>query len=189
MFVRYRRFTGASFHEQSDKPSPQKAASTNPFEEPAGPNPFEEDEASPAEGSQMVEKPAIVSPFHGLISRCFENHLNIFVESQDKFVPHKIIQKISGLTEYNVLSCYRNLAELMDRFVTDLKAQGPSLVQAEVEGCTVLPSCADLFVFYKKCLLQCAQLSTGQPMLTLTSVFKKYLREYAARLLQSNLPR
>jgi hypothetical protein len=81
------------------------------------------------------------------------------------------------------------LAELMDRFVADLKIQGSSLAQAEIEGCCVLPSCADLFVFYKKCLLQCAQLSTGQPMLSLTSVFKKYLREYASRLLQSNLPR
>ena len=77
----------------------------------------------------------------------------------------------------------------MDRFVADLKIRGPSLAQAEIEGCCVLPSCADLFVFYKKCLLQCAQLSTGQPMLSLTSVFKKYLREYASRLLQSNLPR
>ena len=77
----------------------------------------------------------------------------------------------------------------MDRFVADLKAQGPSLAQAEIEGCCVLPSCADLFVFYKKCLLQCSQLSTGQPMLSLTSVFKKYLREYASRMLQANLPR
>ena len=77
----------------------------------------------------------------------------------------------------------------MDRFVMDLKSQGPSLAQAEIEGCCVLPSCADLFVFYKKCLLQCAQLSTGQPMLALTFVFKKYLREYASRLLQNNLPK
>lgn len=87
------------------------------------------------------------------------------------------------------LFVFRNMAELIDRFVADLKIQGPSLAQAEIEGCCVLPSCADLFVFYKKCLLQCAQLSTGQPMLSLTSVFKKYLREYASRLLQSNLPR
>nr|CAG4649978.1 EOG090X024P [Sida crystallina] len=163
-----KRFTGASFEEPNDKHKlgHRKSMGTNPFEEPAGPNPFEEEE-SPADENQPTNDPAIVvSPFHGLISRCFETHLNIFVDSQEK-----------------------NLSELMDRFVTDLKSQGPSLVQAEVEGCTVLPSCADLFVFYKKCLLQCAQLSTGQPMLTLTFVFKKYLREYAARLLQANLPR
>lgn len=30
---------------------------------------------------------------------------------------------------------------------------------------TVLPSCADLFLFYKKCMVQCSQLTTGQPML------------------------
>nr|CAG4650778.1 EOG090X024P [Simocephalus serrulatus]SVE94101.1 EOG090X024P [Simocephalus serrulatus] len=165
-----RRFTGLSMEELGPTEKPKKVESTNPFEEPAGKNPFEEEEESENQVSSVQDQPTTelrtVSPFHGLISRCFENHLNIFVESQDK-----------------------NMAELMDRFVADLKTQGPSLAQAEIEGCCVLPSCADLFVFYKKCLLQCAQLSTGQPMLALTSVFKKYLREYASRLLQSNLPR
>ena len=28
-------------------------------------------------------------------------------------------------------------------------------------GTSVLSSCGDLFVFYKKCLVQCAELSTG----------------------------
>lgn len=54
---------------------------------------------------------------------------------------------------------------------------------------TVLPSCADLFLFYKKSMVQCAQLSTGKPMLDLTHTFQKYLREYALRLLQNNLPK
>nr|SVE79980.1 EOG090X024P [Daphnia magna] len=167
-----RRFTGASMEEViSSETSSKKIESTNPFEEPHGKNPFEEDEEPekpipPTQTQLTTAESLTVSPFHGLISRCFESHLNIFVDSQDK-----------------------NMAELIDRFVADLKIQGPSLAQAEIEGCCVLPSCADLFVFYKKCLLQCAQLSTGQPMLSLTSVFKKYLREYASRLLQSNLPR
>lgn len=29
----------------------------------------------------------------------------------------------------------------------------------------VISSCADLFLFYKKCLVQCARLTTGEPML------------------------
>lgn len=29
----------------------------------------------------------------------------------------------------------------------------------------VMSSCADLFLFYKKCLVQCARLTTGEPML------------------------
>lgn len=53
----------------------------------------------------------------------------------------------------------------------------------------VLPSCADLFMFYKKCLVQCTQLSRGQSMVNLSEVFKKYLREYALKILQNNLPK
>ncbi len=58
------------------------------------------------------------------------------------------------------------------------------------EGSAVLHSCGDLFMFYKKCLVQCAQLSqTGSPLLSLASVFKKHLREYASKVLIANLPK
>ncbi|GAB6030212.1 Vacuolar protein sorting-associated protein 53 [Chamberlinius hualienensis] len=140
---------------------------TNPFESAESTNPFEEDDKDdndkpPAEVAKV--KVAIPSAFIGMISKCFEPHMNIYVESQD-----------------------RNLADLVDRFVQDFKQNG--LPKGEIEGSIVLPSCADLFVFYKKCMVQCAQLSTGQPMLALTATFQKYLREYAIRLLQNNLPK
>ncbi|KAI2656273.1 hypothetical protein H4Q32_013151 [Labeo rohita] len=57
------------------------------------------------------------------------------------------------------------------------------------EGGAVLPSCADLFVYYKKCMVQCSQLSTGEPMIALTTIFQKYLREYAWKILSGNLPK
>lgn len=50
-------------------------------------------------------------------------------------------------------------------------------------------SCADLFVFYKKCLVQCTQLSTEKPMYQLTQIFKKYLREYASKILEQKIPK
>ncbi|KAG7282533.1 hypothetical protein CRUP_020248 [Coryphaenoides rupestris] len=56
------------------------------------------------------------------------------------------------------------------------------------EGGAVLPSCADLFVYYKKCMVQCSQLSTGEPMIALSTIFQKYLREYAWKILSGNLP-
>uniref|UniRef100_A0A2K5QW55 VPS53 subunit of GARP complex n=1 Tax=Cebus imitator TaxID=2715852 RepID=A0A2K5QW55_CEBIM len=82
----------------------------------------------------------------------------------------------------------RNLGELIDRFVADFKAQGPPKPNTD-EGGAVLPSCADLFVYYKKCMVQCSQLSTGEPMIALTTIFQKYLREYAWKILSGNLPK
>jgi len=35
-------------------------------------------------------EPSDVSPFHGLISGCFENHLNIYVDSQDKYLTDSV---------------------------------------------------------------------------------------------------
>uniref|UniRef100_A0A674KFF8 Vacuolar protein sorting-associated protein 53 homolog n=1 Tax=Terrapene triunguis TaxID=2587831 RepID=A0A674KFF8_9SAUR len=105
------------------------------------------------------------NPFHGIISKCFEPHLYVYIESQDK-----------------------NLGELIDRFVADFKAQGPPKPNVD-EGGAVLPSCADLFVYYKKCMVQCSQLSTGEPMIALTTIFQKYLREYAWKILSGNLPK
>lgn len=89
-----------------------------------------------------------------------------------------------------VLSLFRNLYELMERFVADSKVElSKAEATCETNSAAVLPSCADLFVFYRKCLVQCTQLSNGQPMLSLAATLKKYLREYANRVLQNNLPK
>ncbi|KAL6259695.1 hypothetical protein P5V15_009610 [Pogonomyrmex californicus] len=124
-------------------------------------NSFEENEKIENEKSRP-------SPFEKLIGRCFEPYLNIYIESLD-----------------------RNLAELMDKFISDSKTQPPGAKEFDgIEGpSSVLSSCADLFVFYKKCMLQCTQLSTGLIMLSLAETFQKYLREYAVKILQNNLPK
>ncbi|XP_014018191.1 vacuolar protein sorting-associated protein 53 homolog [Salmo salar] len=134
-------------------------------------NPFLEDEIG-EDGSEMEEdldRPkkhkAPDNPFHGIISKCFEPHLYVYIESQDK-----------------------NLGEMIDRFVSDFRAQGPPKAGTE-DGGAVLPSCADLFVYYKKCMVQCSQLSTGEPMIAFTTIFQKYLREYAWKILSGNLPK
>ncbi|KAK7803800.1 hypothetical protein U0070_001762 [Myodes glareolus] len=38
-------------------------------------------------------------------------------------------------------------------------------------------------------MVQCSQLSTGEPMIALTTIFQKYLREYAWKILSGNLPK
>ncbi|KFQ26666.1 Vacuolar protein sorting-associated protein 53, partial [Mesitornis unicolor] len=141
---------------------------------PPSTNPFLEDETGTETDEIMIEKsdmdkpkkPKVPdNPFHGIVSKCFEPHLYVYIESQDK-----------------------NLGELIDRFVADFKAQGPPKPNVD-EGGAVLPSCADLFVYYKKCMVQCSQLSTGEPMIALTTIFQKYLREYAWKILSGNLPK
>ncbi|XP_003485724.1 vacuolar protein sorting-associated protein 53 homolog [Bombus vosnesenskii] len=124
-------------------------------------NPFEQND------QVQNEKPK-PSPFSNLIGKCFEPYLNIYIESLD-----------------------RNLADLMDKFISDSKTQPPGAKDFDgIEGpSSVLSSCADLFVFYKKCMLQCTQLSTGSIMLSLAETFQKYLREYALKILQNNLPK
>ncbi|XP_015586668.1 vacuolar protein sorting-associated protein 53 homolog [Cephus cinctus] len=158
-----KRFTGITL-ENSDSPSNNKVTRTTAFTGNEVPgNPFEEG------GSEKVEpeKPS-ASPFANLIGKCFEPYLNIYIESLD-----------------------RNLADLMEKFVSDCKTQPPGAKDFDgIEGpSSVLSSCADLFVFYKKCMLQCTQLSTGSIMLSLAATFQKYLREYAFKLLQNNLPK
>ncbi|PSN33185.1 putative ATP-dependent RNA helicase kurz [Blattella germanica] len=167
-----RRFTGVTIEETHENVAPTErkrtqSQSTNPFEtsEPAvqSTNPFEEDmeKTDDPSASQTIVKPK-ASPFNGIIGKCFEPYLYIYIES-------------------------------LDRFVQDAKQQNQhtstaASIPAEGSG-VVLSSCADLFVFYKKCMVQCTQLSTGQPMLGLAATFQRYLREYAVKLLQNNLPK
>lgn len=96
----------------------------------------------------------------------------------------------SDVLMLSLLFICRNLAELIERFVEDAKQQSDTAASLSSEGSgMVLSSCADLFMFYKKCMVQCTQLSTGQPMLGLAATFQRYLREYAVKLLQNNLPK
>ncbi|KAI6647972.1 Vacuolar protein sorting-associated protein 53-like [Oopsacas minuta] len=109
------------------------------------------------------ESKSDVSPFMGLISKCFESHLDVFIGAQDK-----------------------NLGELLDEFIEEMKRKDS---KNKGSTSTVFSSSGDLFVFYKKCLVQCITLSTGVPLLHLSNVFKKYLKEYANRILISQIPK
>ncbi|XP_016284776.1 vacuolar protein sorting-associated protein 53 homolog [Monodelphis domestica] len=160
-----KRFSGCTLSDGAPKKVEVPPPSTNPFlEDEPGP---EMEELTMDKGDlDQPKKPKVPeNPFHGIISKCFEPHLYVYIESQDK-----------------------NLGELIERFVADFKAQGPPKPNTD-EGGAVLPSCADLFVYYKKCMVQCSQLSTGEPMIALTTIFQKYLREYAWKILSGNLPK
>ncbi|KAF9824759.1 hypothetical protein SFRURICE_020490 [Spodoptera frugiperda] len=110
------------------------------------------------------------SAWVGLIGACFEPYLSLYVSSLDA-----------------------NLSELMERFIQRRRTVGGRARRAEWvrggAGGAVISSCADLFLFYKKCLVQCARLTTGEPMLELAGVFQKYLRQYAGSVLQAVVPR
>lgn len=75
----------------------------------------------------------------------------------------------------------RNLSELIDKFLQVAKQQS-------VEA-SLLQSCAEIFIFYKKSLVQCTQLSNGKTMFDLVVVYKKYLREYALKILENQTPK
>lgn len=160
-----KRFSGCTLTDGTLKKLESPPSSTNPFLEEETTPEMEELALEKGELEQPKKPKAPDNPFHGIVSKCFEPHLYVYIESQDK-----------------------NLSELIDRFVADFKAQGPPKPNTD-EGGAVLPSCADLFVYYKKCMVQCSQLSTGEPMIALTTIFQKYLREYAWKILSGNLPK
>ena len=165
-----RRFEGVTLQQYEEtRRQAEQGEAKNPFEEAIDDpsNPFfvgDKDETKPAEDALPVDG---LNPFSGIISSCFEPHLSIYVEAQDK-----------------------NLSDLVDRAASEQRARGCANLAAE--GSAVLHSCGDLFMFYKKCLVQCAQLSAnnnGEALLSLAAVFKKYLREYASKVLIANLPK
>ncbi|KAM8717272.1 hypothetical protein ACLKA7_004041 [Drosophila subpalustris] len=124
--------------------------------------------ATPAEQTRVLTLPAKAEAlltntvFHDQIGQCFKPHLDIYIRSID-----------------------RNLSELLEKFV-EMSKEPYKFAEAKT---TVYPSSGDLFVFYKKCMVQCNQLSNEQPMYDLALVFKKYLREYASKVLEGSTPK
>ncbi|CAF0901919.1 unnamed protein product [Rotaria sordida] len=106
------------------------------------------------------------SPFPGIISQCFEDHLDIYIAELD-----------------------RSLSDQIQKFVDEHKKDGYPKFEGGEDTSNVLPTSADLFVYFRNCLVQCSKLSTGQPLLLLVQTFQKHLREYANRILTANLPK
>ncbi|XP_053684665.1 vacuolar protein sorting-associated protein 53 homolog [Sabethes cyaneus] len=100
--------------------------------------------------------------FMDLIGVCFKSYLDIYTDSVD-----------------------RSLAELILQFAQ----QNIQQLLPKDGNVSVIPNCAELFVFYKKCMVQCTQLSNEKPMYDLTLIFKKYLREYAIKVLEARIPK
>lgn len=74
----------------------------------------------------------------------------------------------------------RNLSDLIEKFLQVSRQQS---IGASLE------SCAELFIFYKKSLVQCTQLSNGKTMFDLVLVYKKYLLVYAQKVLENQMPK
>ena len=124
-------------------------------------NPFGEPEPD-ALSSQNFHN-VNLGTFKGIISQCFEPYLHIYLEAQDK-----------------------NLEDMISKFVGDLNKMSLEKLESG-EGAPVMTSCGDLFVFYRKCLVQLGELSAGQPLLDLASLFRKYLREFTSKVIVAAL--
>ena len=126
-----------------------------------GNNPFGEPEQEPLNSQNFHS--INLGTFKGIISQCFEPYLHIYLEAQDK-----------------------NLEDMISKFVGDLSKMNLEKLEAG-EGAPVMTSCGDLFVFYRKCLVQLGELSAGQPLLDLANLFRKYLREYTSKVIVAAL--
>lgn len=93
----------------------------------------------------------------------FQPHLNIWIEYQDKQLSLKFAQ---------------------------FKAPPPpkqALDEQEPDP-TVLPSSADLFIFYRQILAQTSKLSTRDPLVNLSKLFAKWLDTYCSQILRPTFP-
>ena len=104
------RFTGITIGTEDLS----KQNSNNPFEDPLEKdNPFfegqeEKTETETATASSIEE--INLTPFHGIISKCFEQYLHIYIESQDQ-----------------------NLVELIDRAAQEQKIKGQIISECPYE--------------------------------------------------------
>jgi hypothetical protein len=112
------------------------------------------------EFEQYLEKRFPGQSFANAISGAFQPHLHIWIQHQDKILWTKFQQ---------------------------YKAPPPRAGESE-ESRTVIPSSADLFIFYRQVLTQTAKLSTGEPLLDLANLFGKWLTTYCNQILRGMIP-
>lgn len=123
------------------------------------------------------------SAFVDLIGSCFQPHLDIYTDSVD----HNLSEIIERFVQNSKIAFDPNVSNsaVFPRYIWRFEL----IFYEQLDLILCYNSCADLFVFYKKCMVQCTQLSNGKPMYDLAMIFKKYLREYAVKLLETKIPK
>ncbi|CAG0915996.1 unnamed protein product [Notodromas monacha] len=106
------------------------------------------------------------SPFQAAITKCFIPFFYVYVDRQDLELQARM----------------RSYADLVLR-------KGFPLTKTEnTASSCVHPSAVDLFLFFRRALAQCSQVTQGQNMFALSSVFQRHLRDYAEKVLMPQLP-
>jgi hypothetical protein len=108
--------------------------------------------------------------YEKIISIAFQPHLNLWIEHQDKILSNKF-----------------NQYKAPPRPSQENQDVAGEMSTSESEP-TVLPSSADLFIFYRQVFTQTAKLSTGPPLLDLCNLFGKWLGIYCQQVLSRVVP-
>ncbi|KAJ6778997.1 VACUOLAR SORTING PROTEIN 53 [Salix koriyanagi] len=98
--------------------------------------------------------------FHGIISSCFEPHLIVYIELEQR-------------------TLMENLEKLVQEETWDIEEGGQN---------NVLTSSMQLFLIIKRSLKRCSNLTKNQTLLNLFKVFERILKAYATKL-KARLPK
>ncbi|KAL1320503.1 hypothetical protein HN51_065187 [Arachis hypogaea] len=105
-------------------------------------------------GSKDLAVPGAGFNFRGIISSCFEPHLRVYVELEEK-------------------TLMENLEKLVQEETWDIEEGGQN---------SVLSSSMQLFLIIKRSLKRCSALTKNQTLFNLFKVFQRILKAYATKL-------
>ncbi|KAJ4847023.1 Vacuolar protein sorting-associated protein 53 [Turnera subulata] len=117
-------------------------------------------ESDEKDGNKDLSAPGAGFNFRGIISSCFEPHLTIYVELEQK-------------------TLMENLEKLVQEETWDIEEGSQN---------NVLTSSMQLFLIIKRSLKRCSLLTKGQTLYNLFKVFEKILKAYVAKL-KARLPK
>ncbi|GMI95610.1 ARABIDOPSIS THALIANA VPS53 HOMOLOG, HEAT-INTOLERANT 1 [Hibiscus trionum] len=106
------------------------------------------------DGNKDLSAPGAGFNFHGIISSCFEPHLTIYIELEEK-------------------TLMENLEKLVQEETWDVEEGSQN---------NVLSSSMQLFLIIKRSLKRCSALTKSQTLYNLFKVFQRVLKAYATKL-------
>ncbi|XP_057429047.1 vacuolar protein sorting-associated protein 53 A [Lotus japonicus] len=111
-------------------------------------------ESEEKDGSKDLAVPGAGFNFRGIISSCFEPHLQVYIELEEK-------------------TLMESLEKLVQEETWDIEEGGQS---------SVLSSSMQLFLIIKRSLKRCSALTKNQTLYNLLKVFQRILKAYATKL-------
>ncbi|KAF0987880.1 hypothetical protein HZS_4492 [Henneguya salminicola] len=126
--------------------------------------------------------------FDGMMVGIFEKYMYIYADTQEKNLSTMMTAFISNVKKDGLMSIFSS-SQNKDTISEDTIMNLANESHRPHNISLVLPAAGEIFLYYKRCLIQFSKMKNLNCIDLIIKIFKKYLKEFIHNILEPSLPK